>query len=190
MEGARPMEPDTYCRAETRKGSPCEKTAGWGTEHPGVGRCRLHGGATPGAQVSGVVELARREAVVMGRPLSVEPHEAILECIRITAGEIQYCSDQIATLEDAMVATMFGPQIHTWITVRQRAMDRLVMYAATALKAGVEERLVTAAERYAEDIAEMMRRLAAALGHDPTDPKVKEAMRGTLTLVAGGRTAA
>lgn len=35
------------CSAKTRKGTPCQKQAGWGTTHVGVGRCRLHGGATP-----------------------------------------------------------------------------------------------------------------------------------------------
>lgn len=38
---------DGFCGAKTRAGTPCRKTAGWGTDHVGVGRCRLHGGATP-----------------------------------------------------------------------------------------------------------------------------------------------
>lgn len=179
------MEPTTTCNAKTRSGTPCAKSAGAGTDHLGVGRCRLHGGAAPALQLAGVVELARREVAVMGQPLNIEPHEAILECIRVTAGEVQYASEQIAMLDDPLVDTMFGQQLHAWITVRQRAMDRLVMYSATALKAGVEERLVTAAERYASELADTMRRLVVALGHDPADPKVREAMRGTLTLIAG-----
>jgi hypothetical protein len=35
------------CEAKTRSGTPCKKVAGWGTDHLGQGRCRLHGGATP-----------------------------------------------------------------------------------------------------------------------------------------------
>ena len=35
------------CGARTRKGTPCRRPAGWGTDHPGVGRCKYHGGATP-----------------------------------------------------------------------------------------------------------------------------------------------
>lgn len=30
-----------------RKGRLCTHEAGWGTKHPGEGRCKLHGGATP-----------------------------------------------------------------------------------------------------------------------------------------------
>lgn len=36
------------CGAKTRNGTPCKKTAGWGTNHPGTGRCKLHGGASTG----------------------------------------------------------------------------------------------------------------------------------------------
>lgn len=34
------------CGAKTRAGTPCQQPAGWGTEHPGEGRCKLHGGAS------------------------------------------------------------------------------------------------------------------------------------------------
>lgn len=37
----------TLCGAKTRAGTPCRKPLGWGTDHPGQGRCKLHGGATP-----------------------------------------------------------------------------------------------------------------------------------------------
>lgn len=36
------------CGARTRAGTPCQLPAGWGTDHPGSGRCKLHGGASPG----------------------------------------------------------------------------------------------------------------------------------------------
>src|SRR5215218_6796318 len=38
-----------YCGARKRQpkyaGETCRRPAGWGTAHPGVGRCKLHGGA-------------------------------------------------------------------------------------------------------------------------------------------------
>jgi len=40
--------PDRTCNARTRsREGYCGLPAGWGTDHPGHGRCRLHGGATP-----------------------------------------------------------------------------------------------------------------------------------------------
>lgn len=35
------------CGAKTKSGSPCKHLAGMRTDHPGEGRCWLHGGATP-----------------------------------------------------------------------------------------------------------------------------------------------
>ena len=35
------------CGAKTNSGKPCGRPAGWGTDHVGQGRCKLHGGATP-----------------------------------------------------------------------------------------------------------------------------------------------
>lgn len=40
------MTPDT-CDATNRDGDPCGLPAGWGTDHVGEGRCKLHGGASP-----------------------------------------------------------------------------------------------------------------------------------------------
>lgn len=38
-----------YCGAKTRAGTPCKRPAGWGTNHVGSGRCKLHGGRSTGA---------------------------------------------------------------------------------------------------------------------------------------------
>ena len=37
------------CGATTRDGDECQLKAGWGTDHLGKGRCKLHGGASSGA---------------------------------------------------------------------------------------------------------------------------------------------
>lgn len=35
------------CGGKTRSGGRCTQAAGWGTAHPGEGKCKLHGGASP-----------------------------------------------------------------------------------------------------------------------------------------------
>jgi hypothetical protein len=37
---------DDVCGASNRDDDPCGLPAGWGTDHPGEGRCKLHGGAS------------------------------------------------------------------------------------------------------------------------------------------------
>lgn len=37
----------TTCGAKTRNGTLCNRPAGWGTKHASIGKCKLHGGASP-----------------------------------------------------------------------------------------------------------------------------------------------
>ena len=39
------------CGAKTRRGTPCKRPAGWGTDHIGKGKCKLHGGASSGRPI-------------------------------------------------------------------------------------------------------------------------------------------
>lgn len=42
-------EKATYCGAKRRRvDATCKRPAGWGTDHPGSGRCKFHGGNNPG----------------------------------------------------------------------------------------------------------------------------------------------
>jgi hypothetical protein len=173
-----------YCGAKKRSGGNCERVAGAGTNHKGVGTCSNHLGSTDRAEVAGQVFLAKREAMVMGVPLNIEPHEAILECIRIAAGEVAYASERIAALQageavgpvvsrtDRPLKEEKGaespdyrveeiredsPDLHIWIKVRHLAMDRLVQYSAVAIKAGIEERRVQLAESQGQLLVTVIR---------------------------------
>jgi hypothetical protein len=197
MSGQNPVN---KCGAKTRGGKPCQRPAGSGTGHVGTGRCKLHGGASPQAELAGAVQLARREATVMGSPLDVEPHVAILECIRIAAGEVRYASEQIAALtpDDAagqVVTTIerFGgengggsgpPALHIWIVARHQAMDRLVDYSKVAIAAGIEERRVKLAEQQGALLAQAIKGILAELGVGDR-PEVPGVVRRHLTLIAG-----
>ena len=35
-----------HCNAKTKAGTPCKRPAGWGTDHVGEGRCKLHAGCS------------------------------------------------------------------------------------------------------------------------------------------------
>jgi hypothetical protein len=205
MQVVDPMQ----CGAKTRKGTPCGRPMGWGTGHLGVGRCKNHGGASPRAEVSGALVLARREAVVMGCPLDIDPHDALLECIRIAAGEVQYASEQIAKLQvdvavgpvvttherplkfekgadsptETVVETRHeAPALHIWIKTRHDAMDRLVNFSKIAIAAGIAERQVKVAEEQGSMFAAAIRNILTALGvaEHPEAPRI---VREQLTLI-------
>jgi hypothetical protein len=187
MKPPAPMETQP-CGAKTRGGGECRKQAGWGTEHVGAGRCRLHGGNTPDGAKHGSRELAMQAAQVMGVPRDVDPHEAILECIARAAGHVDYATSKIAELDDPMVNTMFGPKLNEWIHVQQQSMDRLVTYSKIALAAGVEERRVRLAEQQGQLIAEVIRGVLTALGVDQ-HPEAPRVVRRHLQLVSGAAAA-
>lgn len=206
------MSSDT-CGAKTRSGGTCQKTAGWGTSHPGAGNCRLHGGATTNGELHGNLELAKREAAVMGQSLPLDPSDALLQCIQIAAGEVQYASLRISQLDEDQavveqrtvktrplsegkdgedpnviveeVTTSTTAELHIWIRVRQQAMDRLVNYSSVAIKAGLEERRVKIAEQTGQLIAQAVRGILEELGVADR-PETPAVVRRHLTLVAGG----
>lgn len=48
MENKFQAHDGVICGAKTRAGTPCQQKAGWGTDHVGEGRCKLHGGKSTG----------------------------------------------------------------------------------------------------------------------------------------------
>lgn len=56
----------------TRKGGECQQPAGWGTSHPGYGRCKLHGGSTQTQTAKALKQMARDEVLrTTGLPVFV-----------------------------------------------------------------------------------------------------------------------
>lgn len=164
----------------TPAGAPCERPAGWGTEHPGIGRCKFHGGATKNAtKQAALTEAVNYVLDIMGPAIDVDPMEALIWCVRIAAGEVAYATRRISELEDdeALVnpeekthRTGYGPKsesfdevrsspltLHIWIQARHAALDRLARYSKMALDAGIAERQVQLAETAGDEIAHAIR---------------------------------
>lgn len=195
-----------HCGGATRSGESCTLPQGFGTGHPGTGRCKHHGGSTPTHERSGAITLAHQRALVMGVPTDVDPIEAILKCIRISHGEVVYASERIAELDPEHAvgpvittrplkleggesavqrAEEHGPPaVHIWIEVRRRAMRDLVDFSKAAIAAGIAERQVRVAEGQAVLMATAVRGILSDLGvgDHPNAPAV---VRRHLTLLAG-----
>lgn len=84
------------CEAKTKSGGICGKPCGWGTDHPGTGRCKFHGGANPvglaanrfkdGSTSKYIPPLRMREryAKLRGGPLNEMDDELALLELRIS----------------------------------------------------------------------------------------------------------
>lgn len=210
-----------HCGAKTRNGGQCTQAAGWGTDHVGYGKCKLHGGSHRNGrkaaareeateQMNEALQAARDHGiVVMGKAQSVDPHEALLECIAIAAGEVRYATGMIAGLDPseavgAVVTTRplkeekgaesqsirieehGPPALHIWIQVRHQAMDRLANYSRIAITVGIAERQVRIAEQQGQLLAQVIRGVLADLGV-ADHPEAPAVVRRHLTLVAGAQ---
>jgi hypothetical protein len=149
------------CGAKKRSdGKPCRKFAGEGTDHFGVGRCKLHGGSTRTHRAGAVAQEARQRAAKreFGQPLKVLPGEALMEMLWISYGQVAWLQEEINKLADL---TTFEARV--LIQSHKDERDRTARVAATALDAGVAERQVRLAEMYGEILARLIRGLLGDL---------------------------
>lgn len=136
----------------------------------------------------------------MGVALDVEPHEALLQCVRLTAGEVVYCNQMIAELapdeavghpleivnregytsEEGQVSYEERrekvPMMNIWIRTRAAALERLAKFAKMALDAGVDERRVRLAEGFTGVLAPVLREFMEQLELTPEQQKKAPAL--------------
>lgn len=67
------------CGSRTRAGGKCQQNRGHRTDHPGLGKCWLHGGRTPNGRKSAQTEAAGIAVVKLGLPLGTGDPFALLE---------------------------------------------------------------------------------------------------------------
>lgn len=146
------------CGAKKKSGGHCTLAAGWGTSHPGIGTCRMHGGN----MITHVKSAAKGELrKLLGKPIEISAEDALMRCIHIRSGEIQWLSDKIAELEakDWVEDTMLGKQFHLYARERQAAMRDVAKFSQMAISMNIEERRVRIAETYGETIANLLRNI-------------------------------
>lgn len=186
-------DPDTvekgFCGARNKRGGTvsektgklvpeyCHKRAGWGTDHAGVGRCKLHGGNTEGGRKQGQ-DLAALDAVQMyGLPREVDPHVALLEELARTAGHVDFLRAKLNELGVEDLVGLVGSDGVTgeglthhprtertiWLSLYQDERAHLVSVAAACVKAGVSEAQVRLAEALGSRIATLLDGVLAGL---------------------------
>lgn len=82
-------------RAYQAKGSEatvCVRVAGWGTDHPGVGYCRQHGGNTPDGRREAALAVGHK----FGQALDVTPWEGLLLAVKIAAGKVAFIEHKLS----------------------------------------------------------------------------------------------
>lgn len=185
------------CGATKRQGDrgPCLRPAGWGTDHVGVGCCKLHGGTTPSGVVAGQRALAEKvlktAVAAYGLPADVDPGTALLDEVKRTAGHVRWLQEKIQTLDpDNLIrgtrsvkrtvgqsvegpvdvtATEVGPLIHVWLDLYLRERKHLAAVCKSALDAGIAERQIQLAEQAGERAGRWLHASLSVLGLSDVD---------------------
>lgn len=137
-----PLRDAKHCGARRRQGDhqPCRRPAGWGTDHPGEGRCKLHGGASPGADVRVARSRARKMLLDLGRPDPVG--DPLDELRRLAAGLRILVDDLAGRIGDDLVHEDSGKLAPLYLIWRD-LVDRLQGCLSVLARAGTPDVTVT-----------------------------------------------
>lgn len=188
------------CGARTRKGTPCGRPAGEGTEHKGFGRCRFHGGATPNGKAHGRRLAAEHAVVTYGLPREVDPFTALYEELYRTQGHVDWLGQMIAAMGfdgltqhapagsfqsvvDGIDRAMVWEKPSIWLELYHRERKHLAEVSKTCIALGIAERQVQLAEGQAQLMAQAVRGILTDLGV-ADHPQAPAVVRRHFTLVA------
>lgn len=172
------------CGAKKRdaSGDCCKRPAGWGTSHPGTGRCKLHGGSTRDHVKHARREEAEQAVATYGLPREIDPREALAEEVYRTTGVVDWLAKQVAALEPDDVVWGVAQEVdkmsgenpgtdttrkavpNVWVDLFQRERRHLREVCRDAAAAGVEERRLRLAEQYGGMLAGAVRGILRDLG--------------------------
>jgi len=164
-------------RGPGQKRGRCLLAAGWGTDHPGIGKCKFHGGSTPNHIKAAAGE---QLAVLLGEEIETDPLNALMWCIRLAAGEVAFWKLQIAELEEHewYEDTIAGKQMALAGRELRHARDALANYSSQAIKLGLQERQVRMAEMYGSMLSSFVKSIL-----DPIMPHLSEEGRKMIPQV-------
>lgn len=151
------------CGARKKSGGTCRLFAGQGTDHPGYGRCRLHGGNTPNGKKNAVALEAKRSMVKMGIPVEdVTAPAALMGLLRATTGHTAWLHAQIGELTD-----LSDHEAQVLMKLYDTERDRLARIAEACIRAGVAEAHVRVMTAQIEVLGSALQRAAHKAGLSP-----------------------
>lgn len=177
-----------YCGGKKRQGvGTCQRPPGWGTDHPGFGRCKLHGGCAPSGEVAAAEQETRYllGQLVPDRAPVDDPAGELRRIAAIALTWMEACGEAIRDLKNFRFLDAKGAeQLRSEIPMFERSMERAANLLAVIAKLGLDEREVAVSEAKA---SMLLRALEAGLAeHGITGPQaaaIKQATGRHLRLV-------
>lgn len=94
-------DPKPRCGSKTRAGGTCQQNRGHRTDHPGLGKCWLHGGRTPNGKKSAQTEGAAAAVAKLGIPLGTgDPFELLETATKYSHGFLEATAAVLVAVVD------------------------------------------------------------------------------------------
>lgn len=167
------------CNGKLSKGKPgkCKRPSGWGTEHVGIGRCKLHGGSTRTHNKSAQVAIAKQEAAKYGTPIEMGPAESLLAELARTHGWIAFFESQVGDLKVNELAwgqvrkkiggedrgSTYEAKPSIWYQLLRDERKHLVAVIDSCTRSGVAEHMMRLAEDQGRMVAGVIQRSFASM---------------------------
>src|SRR4051794_3610843 len=99
------------CNAKKRRSKDrCTQPAGWGTDHPGIGACKLHGGSVQSHRIAAKRTMAQQAVETYGLPRNIDPYHALAEELWRTAGHVAWLEAVVHEMEPDELAGPVGAE--------------------------------------------------------------------------------
>lgn len=163
-------EQSKWCGAKKRDGSgTCHRPAGWGTPHPGIGRCKLHGGSTKSHVNAAYEQVLDQQVRKVLAELDVTPVDDPLSVLAGLLGQAVAFKDALAQrvndLHELRYEDMKGAeQLRSEVVLWERALDRCEKFASSMAKLNIDDRLLAISERQADQVAGALNAALGGLG--------------------------
>jgi hypothetical protein len=132
------------CGATGRSGKPCGYSAGWGTDHVGTGRCKLHTGSTRNGKLAAVKEEAAEFAAAnlsIADAGELDPTDNLVLSVTLAEGVMRFYREKARNGDPGAAEQYLA------------ALDRLNRFSKAAVDGKVAERLAAVGERAGEQVA-------------------------------------
>jgi len=159
-------------------GRACERPAGRGTEHPGIGKCFVHERSS-GSRAEGAWLVAHVIAV----ELDVDPMHGLLIAVRRAAAWSGFYHKKMGEARSDDDLAPGGSHRH-WVEDAERSTAALARYSQMAVSAGIAAMLVQRAQVEGEQIAQALNQAIGAVGLDvELESRLRSALRDALSAM-------
>lgn len=174
-------QPHTRCAAHNVKGGPCGRPPSRGQRV-----CKKHGGGSPQALAAAEERLEQQAAEQatrsFGLPIDIDPHTALLQELKRTAGAVEWLGQIVSGLDERSIVWGVVEQVRqgsgqfpgvdstvaarpsVWYELWSRERKHLTEVAKACVTAGIEERRIVLAETQGRMLAGVVQRVLDRLG--------------------------